>query len=250
LSWVISGASLGIYAITQNINVPIMVQPHLYGSVCAFICCQILHYDRGWRWYSAYIGAFSAYAVVCAGFEVGMVFACRAGERAGNSGGTMTFGIISDVMLAAGFFPQFYEIWKLKEVVGLSYIFLAMDSAGGIFSILSLAFKDEPIDVIALIGYLVIVAFEALVVVVTLILNPRARKQRAALESTCPSRCDTDCTAAEGALSPPGDAEKQQRAASEEEERRREQGREQVLPQVLPPAEEREIADRVLGSAV
>lgn len=50
----------------------------------------------------------------------------------------MPFGILSDICLAAGFFPQFWQIWKDREVIGLSYIFLAMDTIGAVFSILSL----------------------------------------------------------------------------------------------------------------
>lgn len=185
ISWVVSGACLGIYAIVLNISIPIstlrssrfslsslhsfpsqlrrdlaltshpstVVQPHCYGGICALICVQILHYDRKWSPLLAYGAGFATYATVCAGFEVAMVYACRAAEAKHIKGPTMLFGILSDVALAAGFFPQLWEIYKLKEVVGISYLFLAMDSLGAVFSILSLAFKDSSIDIIALIGY-------------------------------------------------------------------------------------------------
>lgn len=56
------------------------MQPHCYGSLCAVIFCQMLYYDKKWRWYSA-CGAFAVYAVVCSGFEVGMVYASKVRPR-------------------------------------------------------------------------------------------------------------------------------------------------------------------------
>ncbi|GAA5974147.1 hypothetical protein JCM11641_003464 [Rhodosporidiobolus odoratus] len=261
VSWVISGAALGVYAIAQNINIPIIVQPHCYGSLCAFIICQILHYDRGYKWYSAYLGGFATYAVVCAGFEVGMVYACRAGEKVGNSGGTMFFGILSDITLTAGFLPQFVEIYKLQEVVGLSYIFLAMDSMGALFSILSLVFKDEKLDATALAGYVAVIILEATCGILALILNPRARRRRAELEAAGgPSNIDTVCTAegspvvtlvGQGGVGENGeDVEAQKKRLEAEAEREREvEDAEQILPQVLSPEAERELAHRVAGHA-
>ncbi|GAA6015590.1 hypothetical protein JCM10207_008137 [Rhodosporidiobolus poonsookiae] len=249
ICWMVSGASLGIYAIVENISIPIIVQPHCYGGLCAFIICQILHYDRKWKWYAAYIGGFSTYAVVCAGFEVGMVYACRFGEHHGHPGGTMFFGILSDIALGAGFLPQFYEIYKLKEVVGISYLFLFLDSLGAVFSILSLAFKTgEGIDIIALIGYVVIIAFEAAVGIVALFLNPRARRRREQETSRSPLRTDTldGATLSSRGPSPArGANDKAERVQTDEEKAEGDGAREQVLPQVLPPQEEREIAEKV-----
>ncbi|GAA5879554.1 hypothetical protein JCM8547_003104 [Rhodosporidiobolus lusitaniae] len=240
--WVVSGATLGIYAIVENINIPIIVQPHCYGSICAFIICQIFYYDRQWKWYSAFLGGFGAYAVLCTGFEVAMVFATRAAEDKGITGVTMMWGIISAVMLGAGFIPQFYEIYKLKEVVGISYLFLFMDSLGAVFSILSLAFKHESLDIIALVGYVVIIAFEAFVGLLALVLNKRAANRRAQLASTCPSTRDPSPARR-------GDIEKQVEV-QEQELREKEEQAEQVLPQVLPPAQERELADKVANASV
>jgi hypothetical protein len=39
--------------------------------------------------------------------------------------------------------PQYWEIYRLKEVVGISLIFMAVDIAGGLFSLLSLIFREE-----------------------------------------------------------------------------------------------------------
>lgn len=52
--------------------------------------------------------------------------------------------------------PQYIEIWKYKEVLGISVLFMVVDLMGGVFSDLSLAFKAE-FDVIAGITYSLVV---------------------------------------------------------------------------------------------
>jgi len=137
----------------------------------------------------------------------------------------MLWGILSDIFLAVGFLPQYVEIYKAREVYALSYLFLFMvrfsllplstklsirahtpsflqDSLGAVFSIMSLAFKDE-FDGIAFAGYgarlstvdsvillltllpatAVVLIFELVIFLLALILNPRARRLRAELAS-------------------------------------------------------------------
>ena len=53
--------------------------------------------------------------------------------------------------------PQYWEIYKRKEVIGLSLVFMAVDIGGGVFSILSLAFKEK-FDVFASIVYVTVIA--------------------------------------------------------------------------------------------
>ncbi len=52
-------------------------------------------------------------------------------------------GIVGAVLIVVGLVPQYYEIWKWKEVKGISLLFLAIDCAGGVFSLLSLVFKES-----------------------------------------------------------------------------------------------------------
>lgn len=47
--------------------------------------------------------------------------------------------------------PQYWEIYKLKEVVGVSLLFMAVDIAGGVFSLLSLFFRED-LDIAALVS--------------------------------------------------------------------------------------------------
>ena len=52
--------------------------------------------------------------------------------------------------------PQYYEIYRHREVVGISKLFMFVDMMGGVFSVLSLVFKTE-FDVIAAVTYCLVV---------------------------------------------------------------------------------------------
>ena len=39
--------------------------------------------------------------------------------------------------------PQYWEIYKLRQVIGISLFFLSVDILGGIFSFLSLFFRED-----------------------------------------------------------------------------------------------------------
>lgn len=52
--------------------------------------------------------------------------------------------------------PQFYEIYKHGAVLGISLPFMAIGRLGGVFSILSLIFKQQ-VDVLAAVAYALVV---------------------------------------------------------------------------------------------
>jgi succinate dehydrogenase/fumarate reductase cytochrome b subunit len=63
------------FACFAAVNIPLMLQPHAYGSLCAIIFVQMLYYDRKWSVLHS-LGALAFYAIAGGGFEVGMYFAC------------------------------------------------------------------------------------------------------------------------------------------------------------------------------
>lgn len=57
--------------------------------------------------------------------------------------------------------PQYYEIYKYKEVIGISILFISVDLMGGVFNDLSLAFKED-FDIVAGVTYSLVVVRVAL----------------------------------------------------------------------------------------
>lgn len=47
--------------------------------------------------------------------------------------------------------PQYIEIYRLRQVIGISLFFMAVDMAGGVFSVISLAFRDD-LDILGVVS--------------------------------------------------------------------------------------------------
>ncbi|GJJ09066.1 hypothetical protein Clacol_003288 [Clathrus columnatus] len=121
---------------------------------------------------------FALFCILGGAFEVGMVFVCRHALNVdSNSRPVQFFGIISSVIIAIGLLPQYWEIWKRKEVIGISYPFIIIDTLGAVFSLLSLVFKPK-LDIIASITYSVVIVMDSAILIAAVILNPRAKKRR------------------------------------------------------------------------
>jgi uncharacterized protein with PQ loop repeat len=73
------------------------------------------------------------------------------GEHAATTA-TKALGLVGSVIISAALFPQYWEIYKHKEVIGISVLFMAIDMMGGIFNDLSLIFRAE-FDRIAAVTY-------------------------------------------------------------------------------------------------
>ncbi|KAJ1996188.1 hypothetical protein GGI25_002179 [Coemansia spiralis] len=67
-------------------------------------------------------------------------------------------GVLPAIFIAVGFFPEFYVCIKEKSVE-MSNFFILLDTLGGVFSTISLAF-DHTFDYVASITYLVVVLLD------------------------------------------------------------------------------------------
>lgn len=88
--------------------------------------------------------------------EFVLVVAVQSSHGRGRQVATKFFGILASVFISAGLFPQYWEIYKYREVIGISVLFMIVDLLGGVFSLLSLVFKDD-FDVIAAVAYSAVV---------------------------------------------------------------------------------------------
>jgi len=154
--WGISGPFLGVYVVVQNLNIPLILQPQIFAFLCAVSWTQCLFYGRKWPLKRCLIYAVT-FITLMAGFEAGMIYAVKPPAEKGRTAPLKFFSIASSVTIALGLLPQYWEIYRRKEVVGLSMAFMAVDISGGVFSILSLVFKEK-FDVFASIAYIVVIA--------------------------------------------------------------------------------------------
>ncbi|KAI0794095.1 PQ loop repeat-domain-containing protein [Fomes fomentarius] len=176
LTWGVAGSFLGTYSVVQGFNIPLILQPQLFGILCLVSWAQYQYYGRK-RSKTVSIALFVAAIVLFAAFEVGMIFAIKPPTKAGNMAPVQFFGIFSTILIAGALLPQYYEIYKHKEVLGISILFMIVDLLGGIFNDLSLAFKDE-FDVVAGVTYSLVVVMDGIVILCAVILNPLAKRRR------------------------------------------------------------------------
>ncbi len=127
-----------------------------------------------------------------------LVFLLRPSHDRGIQGPTAALGIIASVITPAALLPQYWEIYKYKEVIGVSITFLLVDILGAVLNDLSLVFRVK-FDIIAAITYTLVIVrsflsyvvfwkvftygpplqlADGLVIVLALLLNPLARRRR------------------------------------------------------------------------
>jgi len=181
LTWGMSGTLRSIYLIVQNVNIPLILQPQIVSLLFAISWAQCLLYGHKWPLKRCVLGC-AALIALSAGFEVAMIYVAKHLAMKGNTIPLKFFSITSSVITALGLLPQYWEIYKRKEVIGLSLAFMAVDIGGGVFSILSLVFKKK-FDVLASLVFIIIVVMVTVIMIAALVLNPIARRKRAAQTS-------------------------------------------------------------------
>jgi len=125
LLWAISALFLGVYNITQDINIALIVQPQTFGALGALCWVQCLYYGSKCSFRRCLV-ILLIYLVGGLAFEMGSVYAIRSVDPDSPSvrKGVQFFGIMSTILLSVGLLPQYFEIYKLGKVIGVSYTFM------------------------------------------------------------------------------------------------------------------------------
>ncbi|KAG8720954.1 hypothetical protein FRC08_016905 [Ceratobasidium sp. 394] len=179
--WALSAPFLGVYMIAQNTSIPLMIQPQLFGALAAFSWAQCLFY--GAHKSKIYCSAvYAAFLMAAGAFQGGLSMLVRRNYQNGDVWSVRSFSIISAVLISVGLLPQYWEIWKRKEVIGVSILFMVVDLLGGVFCALSLVFKPK-FDTFAAIPYILVVVLDGGIVVLALVLNPISRRRRSDMEA-------------------------------------------------------------------
>ncbi|KAK8869821.1 hypothetical protein IAR55_000389 [Kwoniella newhampshirensis] len=175
--WALASLFLGSYIVVQRLSIPLQIQPQAFGVLGAISWCQCLYYSgRSSKWQT--VAVFITFCVVFAGFATGSVYALWAGQDRGVMWPIQMYGYISAVLLAVALLPQYWEIYKMREVVGISMLFMIVDILGGVFSFSSL-FVRADLDVAAFVSYALVVVLDSVVIILAMILNPIAKRRRA-----------------------------------------------------------------------
>ncbi|KAI1120624.1 PQ loop repeat-domain-containing protein [Nemania abortiva] len=175
--WAISGVPFGIYAIVQNFNIPIQVQPHVFMFLCLLNWGQTLLYSYRWALWKVAIVT-TGTAVGFAGVETALILTLRPVYKAGNETPVIVVGVVAAVLLAAGLLPPYGEAWKRRgRIIGINFVFLTIDSLGAFFSLLSLV-TQHTFDILGGVMYIVCITLEIGIFISHLIWLFRTRQVR------------------------------------------------------------------------
>ncbi|KAG0211988.1 hypothetical protein BGX33_003947 [Mortierella sp. NVP41] len=162
--WTLCALGFGSYGVVEELSIPLIVQPQIFGALSTLCYLQCLYYGKRTRWSlrrTVLVGV--VFYVAMVGIQVGAVYATRAGIDRNVKGTVEAAGIIPIVLLVLGFVPQYIDIYRDRSVVGVSMAFIAADAAGAIFSIISLIFRSE-FDLLATLNYVAVLICDLIVV--------------------------------------------------------------------------------------
>ncbi|KAF9937117.1 hypothetical protein BGZ65_001780, partial [Modicella reniformis] len=161
LLWTLASLGFGSYGIVEHLSIPIIVQPHLFGffsTICYLQCMYYRQKTSRQKTFFISVGMF----VLLAGIEVGAIFATLAGVNHNVFGTMDAAGALPVVLLFLGFLPQYTDFLRNHSVQGVSMVFITADAAGSIFSLISLALRDE-FDLLAAMNYVIVLSCDLVV---------------------------------------------------------------------------------------
>lgn len=69
--------------------------------------------------------------------EVGLVFALLDAVEKDRQWAVTLMGVVSTALLSAGVLRHYWDIWVHRTVRGISFVFVGIDAAGDVFSLVS-----------------------------------------------------------------------------------------------------------------
>ncbi|RXK34952.1 hypothetical protein M231_07798 [Tremella mesenterica] len=163
------------YAVAQNLNIAIILQPHIFYVLTCTSFIQCLHYTLGQSRVKAG-GWFLGLTVLFAGFDTGSIFALRRTNSLGLNGVAMIYGYGTSVLDMIGFIPQYIHILRIRHVPKITILFGLMDLTGCVLSMLSLLFRRR-LDIAGFVFYLSMGILDLGLLSFAIILNPLSTKK-------------------------------------------------------------------------
>ncbi|ESZ97441.1 hypothetical protein SBOR_2130 [Sclerotinia borealis F-4128] len=161
LLWACAGVPLGAYNIVSSFNIALLVQPQIlsvlslvtwgqcwyYGGVCVLFCFQFLFWrgEGGERRGEERRGGEEEE-------EERLMGGVMAGQRQNLQWPITSMGVLSTILLSAGVLRHYYDIYMHRTVRGISFIFVGIDAAGDVFSLVSIFFQSH-LDILGIVIY-------------------------------------------------------------------------------------------------
>jgi len=112
---------------------------------------QCYHYDDKWSPLKCCV-VVGMIGAIFGGVETRLVFALKAAMREDRHWPVTLMGVVSTVLLSAGVLRHYYDIYVHRTVRGISFIFVGIDAAGDVFSLISVFFQPK-LDILGMVIY-------------------------------------------------------------------------------------------------
>ncbi|RAL62973.1 hypothetical protein DID88_004060 [Monilinia fructigena] len=149
--WACAGVPLGAYNIASGFNIALLVQPQILTVLSLVTWGQCWYYGKGWSLKKC-IFVTGGIGVILGGVEVALIEGLKAGQRRDLEWPAIMMGVLSAVLLAAGVLRHYYDIYVHRTVRGISFIFVGIDAAGDVFSLVSVFFQSH-LDILGIVIY-------------------------------------------------------------------------------------------------
>ena len=142
LLWASAGVPLGVYNITENFNIALRIQAQILTFLSLLTWSQCYYYGKHWDLVKCVVVLIGMCALM-GGIEVALIFALKDAVKRHIMWPVTFMAVLAAVLLAAGVLRHYWDIYTHRTVRGISFIFVGIDAAGDLFSLISVFFQAE-----------------------------------------------------------------------------------------------------------
>ncbi|KAH7115199.1 PQ loop repeat-domain-containing protein [Dendryphion nanum] len=149
--WAWAGVPLGVYNIVENYNIALRIQPQILTFLSLVTWIQCYYYERKWSVLRS-LAVVIPIAAFMGGLQAGLIAALRIAKDRHLQWPLTLMAVLSAALLAAGVLRHYWDIYVHRTVRGISFLFVGIDAAGDVFSLVSVVFQPK-LDILGLIIY-------------------------------------------------------------------------------------------------
>ncbi|PGH35240.1 hypothetical protein GX50_01936 [[Emmonsia] crescens] len=149
--WAIAGVPLGTYNIVEEFNVALRIQPQILTLLSLATWTQCMYYGKHWPVKKCFITV-SILCVIFGGIQASLIFALRIAKHREVQWPLTMMAILSACLLVAGVLRHYWDIYVHRTVRGISFLFVAIDAAGDLFSLVSILYQPT-FDILGMVIY-------------------------------------------------------------------------------------------------
>lgn len=142
---------LGTYNLVQHFNLALQIQPQLLIFLSLVTWAQCQYYGAKWNCKRVF-GAFGLAAILIGGVEAALYFALTVAHRKRLEWPLMLMAILAAILLALGVLRYYWDIYKFKSTQAISFLFVGIDAAGDLTSLLALVFEPR-VNILGMVIY-------------------------------------------------------------------------------------------------